>query len=743
MTDLSSDDFRITSMDVSSAATDRQVVAFYYPQFHEIELNNTHFGPGFNEWDMVKAARPLYRDHDQPVRPGSLGEYDLVTPGVFERQVDLARTHGVSGFCFYHYWFTGGKRLLERPLELVLQSDVDFPFCLMWANHDWTLNWSGKNDVVTQAMTYGEPDTADFISDSKSILNDTRYIRIDGKPLLLIYDLRQPPTLSGFVTGIRRAAIDLGIGDLYIAGVQTDTRPFDFQASGLDALCEFPPRGYARDELLSNTLPAGLDPLFSGKLFDYQRLIEASLRRENLVDGLPYFRAATPGWDNTARRQVALDPWIFTGATPSLFQGWLRELLHNRHDSNDLPLVFVNAWNEWGEGAYLEPDATWGLSRLEAVRSAVSRTDPDTAGSSEQIPPSRQTREAVLTIQQPHGVSGPVRADHDPPVSEPAQLRIERLGTVVAPFASKQFLARPGLLKIEGCLFASTLDYDREHRGHHVIALRSKTQDATFEFAAHSSSAFDLLEKHRERLTAQNLSLARFEAVLNLFEIPPDTYDLSVRYGTFGASHPTTVVVSPFAPKASDPEWAQLGFDPLAVVELPGSGADLLRRSAHRAGLRPIVWIDQPRVDVMHMETMPGLVIVPRPYDVDLQGSGATTVHLWAEDGIRHRRLYQLGAESALYGTTLREFCQSHSFDEFAKADDVFVASRRDATFGANVKRVVFIEPTLLAEPGPHRSASREPEAPRTQPRPAEPTATPPFDDASQIELSDPASWLG
>ncbi len=346
-----------------------RVIAFYLPQFHPFPENDRWWGKGFTEWANVTRARPNFAGHFQPRLPADLGFYDLRLPEIMEHQVELAQRYGVHGFCHYYYWF-GGKRLLERPIEQMLASGKpDFPFCLCWANENWTRRWDGQDQDVLIAQAHSSDDDLAVIGDLMRYFRDRRYIRIDGRPLILVYRVTLFPDFAATAQRWRAACRQQGIGEIYIAMVESlelvhmQADPARF---GCDASVEFPPQ-----ELAETKAPGGeiINPDFKGHVADYRDLAARFATRE--PPGYTRFQGVATGWDNTARRQHT--SFCFEHATPGAFQAWLEETLHQTRlqHSGDARLVFVNAWNEWAEGAYLEPDLRFGHTYLEAVRNAL------------------------------------------------------------------------------------------------------------------------------------------------------------------------------------------------------------------------------------------------------------------------------------------------------------------------------------------------------------------------------------
>ncbi len=347
------------------AADAVRVIAFLLPQFHRIPENDQWWGEGFTEWTNVRRARPNFTGHQQPHLPGELGWYDLTDPATRAAQAALARAHGIDAFCYYHYWF-GGKRLLQAPLDAVLATgEPDFPFCVCWANENWTRRWDGLEHEVLIEQRYGPDDARAFIRDLVPYLTDRRYVRVGGRPLLVIYNPAAIPDLAATVALWRDTARGAGLGELYLAAVSRNAQD-DPTPHGFDAAIEFPPIGHSAE--LVNAKREITNPDFRGAIFDYGNLAADYLLRPR--PPFRQFRGVTPMWDNTARRQN--DGMIVDGASPEAFGVWLEHALRQtqlRHEGDER-LLFINAWNEWAEGNHLEPDATHGRAWLEAVRAA-------------------------------------------------------------------------------------------------------------------------------------------------------------------------------------------------------------------------------------------------------------------------------------------------------------------------------------------------------------------------------------
>ncbi len=360
--------------DTDFSRAELSVVAFYLPQFHPIRENDAWWGKGFTEWTNVTKAVPQYVGHYQPHLPGELGFYDLRLPEIMRQQADLARAYGVRGFCFHHYWF-GGKRLLERPVQQLLDDEsVDIDFCLCWANENWTRRWDGQDADILLAQNHSPEDDLAFMDDIAPALKDRRYIRIDGRALLIVYRVNILPDASATAKRWRDRARELGVGELYLACAQTfgieDPRPY-----GFDAAIEFPPHMAISGDIRSQLQV--VNPQFSGAIYSYEEMASSYLARPQ--PEYPVIKTVSPGWDNEARKPGR--GHSFHGANPVSYARWLRgageaTLKRAGKETSQPPVVFVNAWNEWAEGAHLEPDRKFGYGNLHATANVVRNTIP-------------------------------------------------------------------------------------------------------------------------------------------------------------------------------------------------------------------------------------------------------------------------------------------------------------------------------------------------------------------------------
>lgn len=357
------------------AGADVRAIAFYLPQFHRIPENDRWWGEGFTEWTNVRRAVPRFPGHAQPRVPGMLGYYDLTDPEVAVRQAALAREHGVHGFCYYFYWFNG-HRLLERPLEdMVARGAPDFPFCVCWANENWSRRWDGSDNEILMAQHYSLGDSRRLFDAFARLFSDPRYIKVDGRPLLLVYKAALIPQVAATMAMWREAAVALGMREPFLVCCETAGRP-DPASIGFDASVEFPPHGHQAYWL--NAQVKGLAEGFDGLLTSYRALVTQSLKRD--ATDAKRLRCVVPSWDNTAR--LGLRGTVFLGSSPELFGYWAEAMARDTRTrlAGDERLLFVNAWNEWAEGCCLEPDARWGTQYLEALRDAlVAGAKPDGA----------------------------------------------------------------------------------------------------------------------------------------------------------------------------------------------------------------------------------------------------------------------------------------------------------------------------------------------------------------------------
>jgi lipopolysaccharide biosynthesis protein len=360
--------------ELSCAPDDPKVrlIAYYLPQFHPIPENDHWWGKGFTEWTNVTKALPQFVGHYQPHLPGELGFYDLRVPDILRRQTELARKYGIHGFCFHYYWF-GGKTLLDAPVKLLLEhTEIDISFCICWANENWTRRWDGDEHDVLLGQAHSPEDDLAFVRALEPILRDPRYIRIDGRPLLVVYRPGLFPDALATARRWRHYLAGAGFGNPYLVMAQSfgdeDPRPY-----GFDAAVEFPPHKLGADAQPVNASVEIFDTAYNGTVYAYEHL----MKRAAAALPTPYelFPCVCPGWDNEARKPGKGSTFAFS--TPLKYGAWLEQacrLAASKPNPSER-LVFINAWNEWAEGAHLEPDRHFGYAYLHETARALQSLD--------------------------------------------------------------------------------------------------------------------------------------------------------------------------------------------------------------------------------------------------------------------------------------------------------------------------------------------------------------------------------
>jgi lipopolysaccharide biosynthesis protein len=367
-------------LNTTESREDVKVIAINLPQFHPVPENDQWWGRGFTEWTNVTKARPLFPGHHQPQLPADLGFYDLRLPEARQSQAELAKAYGISAFCYYHYWFTG-KRILERPVNEIVESGTpDFPFCLCWANENWTRTWDGKDREVLLEQNYSSLDDQEHIRSLIPILSDPRYLKMDGKPALFIYRADLLPDAASTAAIWREEVRKAGLGELFLGAFVT--KQVDLDGWNFDVAVEFVPYPFkptAKRMLKRKTLAvlARVSARLNGTveaaihLYDDLKDNRTAAAPPPGADAERWLRCVTPAWDNSARRIKR--PIIFLGSTPRKYGDWLKAMVGwtHKHTPKGRKFVFINAWNEWAEGNHLEPDRKYGRAYLEETRLAV------------------------------------------------------------------------------------------------------------------------------------------------------------------------------------------------------------------------------------------------------------------------------------------------------------------------------------------------------------------------------------
>ncbi len=395
-----------------------RAIAFYLPQYHPVQENDEWWGKGFTEWTNVTRATPKFRGHYQPHLPEELGFYDLRLPETRQAQADLAREHGIHGFCYYHYWFNG-RRILERPFNEVLESQKpDFPFCLCWANENWTRAWDGNDRDVLLQQNYSHQDDIEHIRSLIPAFRDKRYIRIDNKPLFLVYRSHLLPNPIETARLWQEEMKSAGFDGIYLARVEDyESVKAGISANDVnfDADVEFPPFSWAmgnvmfRSPLEKILCKLGILPkqLAQNTLIDYEDMAQGIQNRT--ASKSVRFPGVTPSWDNSARRNTGAN--IFTDSTPAKYEKWLHKAVEKStlNPSNDEHIVFINAWNEWAEGNHLEPDLKWGDAYLKATQRALINTalkKTDTKPNTSQTVPGEKTALSISALKNAYWFFG-------------------------------------------------------------------------------------------------------------------------------------------------------------------------------------------------------------------------------------------------------------------------------------------------------------------------------------------------
>lgn len=354
---------------------DPKIIAFHLPQYHSFPENDKWWGTGFTEWHNVKKARPLFENHYQPRIPNKYNYYCMLDVDTIKWQCEISQLYGIDGFCYYHYWFDG-KLLMEKPLEILLtNTTIDQKYCLCWANEPWTRSWDGKNGVVLINQNYGGTD--EWEEHFKYLIPyfmDSRYIRVDGKPVLIIYRANSIPRFSQMVLYWKKRSHEIGLEGLYVIeenNYYQKTSVSEFT----DAALDFEPmytlrfgRGF-KEKLAQRIRSEFLDYKYHTKVrfYSYDSIWNSIINRKTKESGKDYIQSGFVDWDNTPRR--GNDGIVFTGGNPKKFENYITKLLENTKKRNQ-KLLFINAWNEWAEGAYLEPDEERKYDYLNALKQA-------------------------------------------------------------------------------------------------------------------------------------------------------------------------------------------------------------------------------------------------------------------------------------------------------------------------------------------------------------------------------------
>lgn len=350
---------------------DVKIFAYYLAQFHSIPENDDTHGKGFTEWNNVASTVPAFTGHYQPKVPYDVGYYNLLVPGVMERQVEIAKSYGIYGFCFYYYWFNG-KKVLDKPLRYFLDSKIDFHFHFFWANETWSSRWQGGNKEIILEQKYDSAKFEQFFYDILPFLKDDRYEKIDNKPILIVYhpdDMGQELFVQ-FVDTLNKLAIENGFNGMYLTTVFGFNKDKNFlQQYKLNGLTEFFPCS------LQNKLKIKpVEPICSNMKISVYDLKQFIKNKEYLYDtDYDLYKCAFPDWDNSPRKLFSsADLYVLDDKD---FKKWLKGIIRwtLTNNTRDKQYVYINAWNEWGEGAVLEPTSRYGYKYLQIIKDVLEK----------------------------------------------------------------------------------------------------------------------------------------------------------------------------------------------------------------------------------------------------------------------------------------------------------------------------------------------------------------------------------
>ncbi len=372
-----------------------KTIAYFLPQFHAIPENDRAWGKGFTEWTNTRKAEPLFEGHYQPKTPLNENYYNLLDDDVKIWQAELAKKYGIFGFCYYHYWFKDGKQLLEKPAEQMLANKaVDIPFCFSWANENWSKLWDGGSRELIAEQNYGgEPDWKKHLEYLVDFFRDERYITLDGKPVFLIYKPEEIPKVDKMLDFWNEEIKSYGFDGIcfMIQNPQWFFMPsydmgrfsyqikfYPFFSTNLKRLSKETLQkrqslyrklkkvhlNFLIDKVLPKLKKSKAKPKAELTKLDYDEIWTLGLNSD--ADSR-FIEGAFVDWDNTARKK---NGYVHTGATPEKFGAYMSKLFKKVKDNRQQPVVFINAWNEWCEGAYLEPDTKHGYGYLEKFKEA-------------------------------------------------------------------------------------------------------------------------------------------------------------------------------------------------------------------------------------------------------------------------------------------------------------------------------------------------------------------------------------
>ncbi|GGY53991.1 glycosyltransferase WbsX family protein [Parvularcula lutaonensis] len=504
---------------------DLKTIAFYLPQFYPLAVNDRVWGQGFTEWTNVVEAKPNYPGHGMPLKPADLGFYDARLSATRKRQADLAKLFNIDAFCYYYYWFSGQRVMTEVIDDLLRVGGDDFPYCLCWANETWSRRWDGSEQEVILKQEHDPDEDIKLIDELIPHFRSPNYLKDRGRPILLVYRVEIMRDPQRVVAAWRDAARRAGFPDLYICAVASFG--FDDPLSfGFDALVEFPPHSATAESIDPKKLDA--NPEFEGQIYSYKSYVDNYSKRPDY--DAPCHPGIMPRWDNTARKGTASH--IFHGATPEEFER-LSQIAIGRalKRPEQPPLLFINSWNEWAEGANLEPDRDSGKSYLEAYRRAwVSHTaDPDPTDENRRL----RVENSVLgkMVEQNFSIAAQPVTNLEPAILASADSQADELRASVDFLNGSRGFVNTIARTLHRCRISGWASPPRQSETGEPIATYLRLTDQI------SGEAFyALVDQHtfREDVVAflgWDGSTSRqmgYEAVLDLTEVPPGYYDVSL-----------------------------------------------------------------------------------------------------------------------------------------------------------------------------------------------------------------------
>jgi len=363
-----------------------KLIAFYLPQYHPIPENNLWWGKGFTEWTNVTKAKPLFEGHYQPHLPGDFGFYDLRVRETRREQIKVAKDYGIDGFCYHYYWFSG-KRLLNQPIDdMLTDTESDMPFCLCWANENWTRRWDAADEEILIKQNYVPENDLNFIKSLMPYFMDERYIKIDGRLFLVVYRPQAIPNVRNVVRDWRDYCRSIGLGEIHLCAALTHGNE-SYVKFGFDSGVEFPPHNL-REQGNINHLISFFNK-FKGSVLQYAAIAQDYLGRS--YPEVNVFKTVFPSWDNTARTNDRAV--VVLNGTPDNYEYWLSETINSVKQSNVKDqIIFINAWNEWAEGCHLEPDRKFSNGFLLATLNATQGMRRFKSFSHTELPCSNETR---------------------------------------------------------------------------------------------------------------------------------------------------------------------------------------------------------------------------------------------------------------------------------------------------------------------------------------------------------------